>query len=120
MAASSKPRRNSASSTTTGLSYTCAGVTASMRQRRRWRWARALSSIERSPAAAGSFQTLCAPILLFDPQVVQIADVRQETEGYSRLQDFILRLEKCIAPNVGVVEPVLFHAGGNFLRRAQI
>jgi hypothetical protein len=57
---------------------------------------------------------------LLNPQIVQIADVGQQPKRNSGLQNFVLRLEKRVTPNVGVVQAVLLYAGGNLLDSAQI
>jgi hypothetical protein len=52
---------------------------------------------------------------LYDTENVQIADIGQQPQGYSRAQDLILRLEESVTPLVGEARPVLLHPSREFL-----
>src|SRR5581483_2759238 len=62
----------------------------------------------------------CPGLGLFHPEVVQVADVGQEPQRDSRLENLVLRLKKSIAPFIGEIGLVLLQSGGDFLRGAEV
>src|SRR6266498_3576363 len=59
-------------------------------------------------------------LLLLDPEMVQIADVLQQSQTDAGLEDFVLLLKERIAPFVGEVRFVLLHSCGYFFGSAKI